>query len=296
MIHKRPPGLLETFRREMRLRNYSQKTIKAYISCVRKLVSHHLPRHPRDLQDEDIRAFILHLIEVENFEAASVHQVINALRFLYVELYRRPMVLGNIPRPRKERKLPVVLSGDEVRAIFEATENLKHRAMLMLVYSSGLRVGEVVRLRIEDLDSVRKLIHVHTGKGKKDRYTLLSESVLRVVEEYVGLYRPQGWLFAGMIPNHAYSIRSAQSVFGRAARKAGIHKHVTIHSLRHAFATHLLEQGVDIRVIQQLLGHASVKTTEVYTHVSKRILTKIRNPIENILGNTKNTYSSFPDA
>jgi len=228
-------------------------------------------------------------MEVEHFQAASVHQVINALRFLYVELYRRPMVLGSIPRPKKDRKLPVVLSGDEVRAVFDATENLKHRALLMLVYSSGLRVGEVVRLRVEDLDNVRKLIHVHTGKGKKDRYTLLSASVMRVVDEYIKLYRPREWLFPGMVPDRAYSVRSAQSVFERAARKAGIQKHVTIHSLRHAFATHLLEQGVDIRIIQQLLGHSSVKTTEVYTHVSSTILTEVRSPIENILGNTKNT-------
>jgi integrase/recombinase XerD len=282
------PGLLETVRREMRLRNYSHPTIKAYISCVRKLIDHHRPRHPRDLQDEDIRTFILHLMEVEHFEAASVHQVINALRFLYVELYRRPMVLGDLPRPKKERKLPVVLSGDEVRAIFEATNNLKHRILLMLVYSSGLRVGEVVRLRIEDLDDGRKLIHVHTGKGKKDRYTLLADSVMDVVEEYIRVYRPREWLFTGTLPDRPYSVRSAQSVFQRAAKNAGIQKHVTIHSLRHAFATHLLEQGVDIRVIQQLLGHASVKTTEVYTHVSRRILTQVRSPIETILGNTKN--------
>jgi site-specific recombinase XerD len=193
------------------------------------------------------------------------------------------MVLGDIPRPKKEKKLPVVLSVEEVGRILSATENLKHHLILTVIYSAGLRVGEVVRLRIEDLDWERKLLRVRAGKGKKDRYTLLASSIAVEVKEYVSRYRPREWLFEGQIPGHAYAIRSAQRVFELAVKAAGIQKKVTIHSLRHAFATHLLEQGTDIRVIQGLLGHASVKTTEIYTHVSNQTLALVRNPIEGIL-------------
>ena len=277
------PTLISTLVREMRLRGYSHKTIKAYRSHLRAFIRYHAPRHPRALSDEDIRAYIDHLITIDRFQASTIHQVLNTLRFLYVELYKRPMVLGDIPRPKKERKLPVVLSIEEVGKILGCVTNLKHRTLLMIVYSAGLRVGEVVRLRLEDLDADRGLIHIHSGKGKKDRYTLLSPGVMERVHEYLREYSPREWLFEGEIPRHPYSVRSAQRVFEIAVENAGIRKPVSIHSLRHAFATHLLEQGTDLRVIQQLLGHASVKTTEIYTHVNSRTLAQVRGPVDNIL-------------
>ena len=192
-------------------------------------------------------------------------------------------MLTDLKRPRKERKLPVVLAESEVRSRFEGLGNLKHRIVMMPVYSSGLRAGELIRLKPEDIDSERKIIHIHGGKGKKDRYTILAEVVLEGLREYWKAFKPKAWLFEGQVAGIPYSIRSAQQVFEKAKDKAGIKKHVSIHSLRHAFATHLLDQGTDIRFIQELLGHSSVRTTEIYTHVSKRTIATIKSPIEKIL-------------
>ncbi|MGA9363364.1 MAG: site-specific tyrosine recombinase/integron integrase [Bacteroidota bacterium] len=270
-------------REEMRLRNYSLKTIKAYLSCLRAFVRYFRPRHPRELTNSDIKAYLLHLIETEKFAASSVNQVINAVRLLYVELYRMPLTIGHIPRPKKERKLPVVLSNSEVVRIFNAATNLKHKALLMLIYSAGLRVGEATRLRPEDIDSERNLIHIRGGKGRKDRYTILSATVLNTLREYWRIHRPERYLFEGQETGKPYSVRSIEKVFSRAAQKAEIGKHVTAHTLRHSFATHLLEQGVDLRYIQELLGHGSSKTTEIYTHVSNKTLGQIQSPLDKIM-------------
>jgi site-specific recombinase XerD len=223
------------------------------------------------------------LIETEGFAASSVNQVFNAIRFLYVELYKMPYAVGAIPRPKKEKKLPVVLSGEEVKRIMESTANLKHKALLMLIYSAGLRVGEATRLRPEDIDSDRNLIHIRGGKGKKDRYTILSTTVLSTLREYWKAHRPERYLFEGQETGKPYSIRSIEKVFSRAAQRAQIGKEVTVHTLRHSFATHLLEQGVDLRYIQELLGHGSSKTTEIYTHVSRRTLGQIQSPLDKIM-------------
>lgn len=280
---QKPVGLLETLRLELKLRNYSYKTFKSYRSHLLDFAKYISPRHPRDLNEQDIREYLLHLIHDRNFTAGTMGQVISAIRFLYVELYKRPFAIAGIPRPLKERKLPVVLSLEEVKRIFETLGNEKHRIMLMLVYSAGLRVGEVVRLKPEDIDSDRMMIHIRGGKGKKDRYTVLSGVILGSLRAYWKAYRPKKWLFEGKEAGKPYSIRSAERVFEKAASRAGIVKHVSIHSLRHAFATHLLEQGTDIKFIQELLGHCSVRTTEIYTHVSKKEIGQIRSPIESII-------------
>ncbi|MGA9115319.1 MAG: site-specific integrase [Bacteroidota bacterium] len=278
----RTGDVIELLEKEMRLRNYSHRTIKAYRSCIRSLLKRLHTEDPGGIPPEELRRYLLGLVD-EGMSAAYLNQVINALRFLYVEVLHRPLALAEIPRPRKDHKLPTVLSLLEVKAILEAAGNIKHRCLLMLVYSAGLRVGEVVRLRKEDLDGDRMMIHVRGGKGRKDRYTILSPAVWELVEEYIMRQTPRAFLFEGQGGERPYSIRSAQKVFETAAAAAGIRKHVSIHSLRHAFATHLLEQGTDLRFIQELLGHASSKTTEIYTHVSKRSLEAIRSPVEAIL-------------
>lgn len=267
----------------MRLRNYSYKTIKSYRSCIRTFAFGIQPKHPREATGEEIKVFLTKMLEERQLAAATLSQFINALRFLYVEIYKRPLTIEGLQRPRKEHHLPVVLSPDEVRAIFDSLENTKHRTMMMLAYSAGLRVSELVHLKPEDIDGKRSMIHVRGGKGKKDRYTVLSEVVLEALRTYWKEFRPRTWLFEGYHPGKQISIRSAQAVFEQACQKAGIRKQVSIHSLRHAFATHLLEQGTDIRYIQELLGHQSVKTTEIYTHVSKRNLGAIKSPIEQII-------------
>jgi integrase/recombinase XerD len=261
--NEKSPGLFETVRREMRLRNYSHKTIKAYQSCLRKHVDFISPKHPREATDADIREFLLRLADVEGFEASTINQMLNALRYLYVEPYRRSMTAGSIPRPKKETKLPNVFSTEEIRHVFGVVRNLKHRALLMVASAGGLRVGEVVRLRLEDVDPERNLIHVRGGKGKRDRYTLLGSAAFAAIQEYVVEYGLREWLFPGEMPTRSLSERTAQEVFDRALSESGIQKSATFHALRHSFATHLLEAGVDLRYIQELLGHRSTKTTEM---------------------------------
>jgi len=278
-----PRGLFEVLARELRLRNYSPKTAKSYRSCLRTFASHFSPRHPRDLTGEDIRSFLIYLMDEKHWEAASINQMLNALRFLYVELYKRPMVLGTVPRPMTAKKLPSVLSEEEVLALLRCIRNLKHRVLLMLIYSAGLRVGEAVRVRVSDIDSTRRMVFLRGAKGKKDRYTILSDALLAPLRQYYRKYRPREYLFEGAGGRSHLSERSVQHVFEKAVQVAGIQKKATVHTLRHSFATHLLEAGVDLRYIQELLGHSSSKTTEIYTHVSKRSIGRIISPLDRAL-------------
>ena len=280
----RDGSFFETVRQELRLRNYSHKTIKAYLSCLRSFVHYAHPRHPRELGDQDIRNYLLYLLETKSFAAATVNQAFNALRFLYVELYKAPLRIGEIPRPQKDKKLPIVLSQEEVLKIFSHVDNLKHKTMLMLIYSAGLRVGESVHLKISDIDGQRKMIHLRSAKGKKDRYVNLSPVLLDVLRGYIkkSKPRPLTYLFESEIPGQPYSSRSAQKVFQRARQAAGIRRDITFHSLRHSFATHLLEKGIDIRYIKDILGHFSIRTTERYTHVSKEKLIQISSPLDDL--------------
>jgi len=276
------PGFFETVRREMRLRNYSPKTIKAYLSCLRSFVNYFRPRHPRELTERDIRDYLLFLLEKEQLSSGTVNQVFNALRLLYVDLYEMPFAIGSIHRPQKERKLFDVLNEEELIRLFQSVGNLKHRVMLMVAYSSGLRVSEVVRLRIEDIDVRRRLIHIRKAKRKKDRYTILSELILKPLHIYWQAHnlKTSGWLFPGRKSERHLSERSIQAVIKRAICAANITKPVSMHTLRHSFATHLLEHGYDIRYIQKLLGHESLKTTEIYTHVSTTEIGKIKSPLD----------------
>lgn len=294
---KRSAGLFETVRREMRLRNYSHKTVKAYLSCLRSFVRYFRPRHPRELTEEDIREYLLNLLEHKSLAAGTVNQVFNALRFLYVELYQKPFTIGTIPRPRKPKQLPTILTQQEALSVLDSVRNLKHKTILMVIYSGGLRVGEAVRLKVQDIDGERKLIHLRNAKGKKDRYTLLSEAALWQLREYYKLYKPTEYLFEGGNGRSHLAERSVQHIFERAVESAGVRKAVSVHTLRHSFATHLLERGTDLRYIQEILGHRSSKTTEIYTQVSNKVLGKIVNPLDQAMADSqergKRHMSSF---
>jgi len=278
-------GFYETVRSELKLRGYSLKTVKSYISYIRSFTRYFHPRHPRTLSNEDLRAYLLHLLEDEQRSFGTVNQVLNALRFLYVKLYELPFVIEKLPRPQKEKKLPDILNEEEIVRIFQSVKNLKHRIMLMMAYASGLRVSELVSLRIEDIDAGRLLVHVRGGKGNKDRYTTLSQSILEPLHIYWQAYGLgiNGWLFPGARADYHLSVRSIQAVLERAIRAAGIGKPVSMHTLRHSFATHSLEHGYDIRYIQKLLGHESLKTTEIYTHVSTADIGRIKSPLDFLL-------------
>jgi integrase/recombinase XerD len=272
----------EAVGREMRLRDYRLKTIKSYLSCLRLFYRYFAKRELRDLKEEELQEYILFLYEKRQLASATVNQVYNALRFLYVDVYRRPYILDEVPRPRRVKRLPVALNRDEVIRLFAAKSNLKHKALLAVAYSGGLRVGEAVSLLPEDIDSQRMMIRIKGAKGGKDRYTILGRAALEILRQYWRAYRPKRWLFPGQNPERHLSERSAEAIFATAVRDAGIRKHVTFHCLRHSFATHLLEAGVDLRTIQELLGHSSLKTTEVYLHVTQKKIGQVQSPIDRL--------------
>ncbi len=237
---------------------------------------------PQEVSQEDIRSHLLMLVDQKQVSVSYHNQAVSAIKFLYRHVLRQHQPVAEVPRPLKERKLPAVLSREAVARLLNEVSNPKHLAVLALVYSAGLRVGEVVRLRVEDLDEDRGQIRVRGGKGRKDRYTLLSEVAWQAVMVYRESSRPSGWLFPGIAPGRHLTIRSVQKVMDRARRRANITQPATVHTLRHSFATHLLENGTDLRYIQELLGHTNPKTTQIYTHVSQRELKRIKSPLDTL--------------
>ncbi|WP_179036964.1 tyrosine-type recombinase/integrase [Paenibacillus sp. URB8-2] len=225
-----------------------------------------------------VQSYTLYLLKRE-YSHAYVNQAISALKFYFRHVLNLKETAPYI-RPKKENKLPNVLSLDEVMLVLKAVNNLKHQAILYLTYSSGLRVGEVVRLRIEDCDNARKVLRVRQGKGRKDRITLLSDAAYQLVRKYVEQEKPEPWLFPGQTPGRHLTERSVQKVFEKALSASGVMKKLGIHALRHSFATHLLENGIDLRYIQELLGHQSSRTTERYTHVSVKDIRRIQSPLD----------------
>lgn len=278
---------------ELRLRGYSPRTRKAYLHHVRRFVGFATAYGPVVPAENEslaaggaiadprlIREYLVRRLEEDRLSRAYHDQAVSALRFLCAHVLHVPAIAESIRRPRPERRLPVVLSRGEVRRLLGEVKNPKHRALLMLIYSAGLRVGEAVRLRPGDLDPERRLLFVRGGKGRKDRYTLLSERAVAAVREYLEREEVGPWLFPGPRPDRPLSTRSVQKIVAQARIAAGIKKHITVHTLRHSFATHLLEAGIDVRYIQELLGHASARTTQIYTHVSRRALEHVRSPLD----------------
>ena len=251
---------------DLRLKNFSPGTIKVYVHAVAKF-ARHFGKSPEQLAAEDIRAYMVHLID-RGLKRNSCVVIRNAIRHLYEDTLGRPESMASVPRPKQERRLPVVLSREEVKRVFEQVICPKQKAFLMLAYDTGLRISELIHLRIEDIDSQRMVIRVRQGKGKKDRYARLTPSLLKLLREYWREFRPHTWLFPGASVNKPYDIATPGQFLKKACRRAGITKRVSMHTLRHSFATHLLEAGTNLRVIQQMLGHESIKTTSMYTHIS----------------------------
>lgn len=260
------------------LRRLSPSTSKTYLHYARRFAKHY-GHNPAELGEEDIRAYLLHLIEVELVSHQAYRQSVAALKFLYTVTLGRPWDI-RVPFPKRERRLPVVLSAGEVSALLEAIRSLKYRALLTAAYGGGLRIGEACRLRVSDIDSKRQVIWVRGGKGGHDRFTLLPQTLLILLRQYWTVEKPRPWLFPGQSRARHINETSVRAVFKRAREDAGITTPCTPHTLRHSFATHLLDAGTDLRVIQALLGHRSIKTTTIYTHVSLSLIKHTQSPLD----------------
>lgn len=270
---------LLTFKEWLRSKRYSENTIKAYIDAMRSFLVFHNKKAVADLTNEDVIWYNNEYILKHNISASYQNQIVNAIKLYFKIIGDTKLDIEKVHRPKRAKVLPNVLSKEEVLRIIDFTDNLKHKTLLALIYSSGLRISEALHMKATDIDSKRMLIHIKNAKGKKDRYTLLSERVLLLLREYYAIYKPKGYLFEGS-KGGMYSDRTAQVVLQQAAIRARIDKPISLHTLRHSFATHLLESGTDLRYIQDLLGHSSPKTTMIYTHVSSTSLKNIKNPFD----------------
>ncbi|HEX9979043.1 MAG TPA: tyrosine-type recombinase/integrase [Flavobacterium sp.] len=279
-VHLNPDELTnaDKFKRWLTAKRYSGCTIESYVSLVIFFLKYVRRRNLDEITARTVSQFNYEFIVAPKKSISYQNQAINAIKqyLLYLEL---DVEIMNLERPKREKKLPIVLSMKEVRRILDCTTNMKHKALLSLIYSGGFRISEALNLKLTDIDSDRMLIHIKCAKGKKDRYTLLSHKMLMLLREYYKIYKPKKYLFEGMI-REQFSSRAAQEMLKHAVVRAGIKKRVTLHCLRHSFATHLLENGTDIRYIQNLLGHSSPKTTMIYTHVTETSVQNIRNPFD----------------
>jgi site-specific recombinase XerD len=266
---------------DMTLRNFSPATIKAYVRCVARFALY-FHGSPDRLGPEHVRGYLLHLLNEQHVSQSYYNLIRCALRFFYRETLGRDDVPASLAPVKQPRRLPVVLGADELVRFFAAINNLKHRALLMTAYAAGLRVSEVTRLRAADIDSARMVIRVQAGKGRKDRYVMLSPRLLEILRAYWKAARPRDFLFPGATPDQPLTTGSVRKVCSRACLAAGLGKHVTVHTLRHSFATHLLESGTDLRTIQVLLGHRSFSTTAQYIHVATASLPTTKSPFDRL--------------
>jgi len=266
----------------LKLKGYSPNTLRSYCGAFHQFLRILKAVPANSLSRQHIHAYLLWLLEKKGASETQVHTVVNALKFYFEQVEKRPREFYDLPRPKKPQKLPPVLSEKEVARLISNTNNLKHRALLMTSYSAGLRVSELVKLKLTNIDSDRMTIHVQSGKGKKDRMVALSETLLEVLRAYYKVYKPAVYLFESDCKGVPYSTRSAQEVLRKAKAITGIFKKGSIHLLRHAYATHLLEAGTDVRYIQELLGHKSLSTTMLYTHVAQRDTAIIKSPLDRL--------------
>jgi len=272
----------EDFVSWMRSRRYSERTVKTYKESISLFLRYFADKPAEEIENSDLVRFNNEYILKNKYSSSFQNQVVNAVKLFFGKVENRQLDIELIHRPRREHKLPNVLSKEEIKAILGAPVNLKHRTMLSLVYACGLRRSELLYLKPSDVDSRRHLLIIRNAKGKKDRVVPISDKIIEMLREYYKMYRPKLWLFEGQAEGEQYSEKSLQSVLKQAITKAEIDKPVTLHWLRHSYATHLLESGTDLRYIQELLGHKSSKTTEIYTHVTEKSLSKIKSPFDEL--------------
>lgn len=272
--------LREQMEMDMDIKGYSQKTKKSYINHVKNYAIHY-NESPDKLGVKEIKEYLHYLITEKNVSKSYVNQVYSGLRFFYETSLQRTWDIKQIPRVKKIKKLPVILTQSEVSEILKCTLNLKHKVMLMTVYGAGLRVSEVTNLRVEDIDSKNMKIRVQNGKGNKDRFTLLSNANLKALRNYCYVYGIRSdWLFPGADRDKPLTTRSVQRVFQKSRNKANINKKATVHTLRHCFASHLIEAGINVYHIQHLLGHSNIRTTSIYIHLTNQDFLNTKSPLD----------------
>ena len=272
-------GVLATMRDQLVLKRYSTATIRVYQSMLQGFLSYLDPLSINQATADHIRQYHVDLISKRNVSRSYQNQSINAIKFYFEKVLGRDRGVYQLERPKKIQKLPVVLHVDEVSKLLSVTDNLKHRAILTTLYSGGLRVGELINLKLSDIDSKSMRIWIREGKGVKDRAVMLSPHLLKLLRQYYIKYKPKTFLFEGGAGNR-YSASSVRKILNRSTKKAGIQQRVVPHTLRHSFATHLLESGTNLRYIQSLLGHTNIRTTEIYTHVNSKQIAEVRSPLD----------------
>lgn len=277
----RKAELLAAAQRKLTIRNYSRQTIDSYLSVINQFSDWLLSNHVKNISSDTIEQYLNFQKTTRNSSLSKMKQIVAALKFLYSDVLEEDQPAALNIRFRPEQKIPPVLSKQEVNAIIKSVTNLKHRTILMTIYSAGLRLSECLNLRLVDIDWSRNLIHIRQGKGKKDRMAILSDRLKSTLKQYLNEYKPATLLFEGQ-KSGKYSPTSVQTVMRRAVKKANIQKNATVHTLRHSFATHLLESGTDVRCIQELLGHKRLETTQRYTHMTSVSWDLIKSPLDSI--------------
>jgi integrase/recombinase XerD len=273
---------LTQFRKWMTHKRYSESTINTYADAVKQFLMFYFNRDIKSLNNDDMIEYIHEHIVKNGLSFSYQNQLVNGVKLFFREIEKSKIELDKLQRPRREHKLPNVLSKEEVKAILSAPKNQKHSAMLSLIYACGLRRSELLNLKPADIDSNRKLLIIKNAKGRKDRIAPISDKLIELMREYYKQYKPKTWLFEGQNAGEKYSEESLAKVLRSACVIANIQKPVTLHWLRHSYATHLLEGGTDLRYIQELLGHKSSKTTEIYTHVSTKSIQQIKSPFDDL--------------
>lgn len=273
---------IEKFKQWLRSKRYSESTISTYSEALKSFLVFYREKPIAEITNEDVIVYNNDYILKNNISASYQNQLVNAIKLFFQTIRDTKMMVDKIHRPKRAKVLPNVLSKEEIKLILNAHSNIKHKMMLSLIYSCGLRCGELLALQPVHIDSKRNIVLLKNAKGKKDRIVPLSPKILEMLRDYYKVYKPTTYLFEGQISGEPYDSRSLQQVLKQALQKTGITKPATLHWLRHSFATHLLESGTDLRYIQELLGHNSSKTTEIYTHVSTKSIQQIKSPFDDL--------------
>lgn len=281
-LNKSQKDKVDQFKDWLRSKRYSESTIGTYIDSIQTFLRYYSTKNLSEITNDDLIAFNNNYILANNYSASYQNQIVNAVKLFFRTVEDKQLYPELVHRPKTQKLLPNVLSKEEIKLILNAPSNIKHKAMLSLIYSCGLRRSELLHIKLTDIDSKRGLVIIRQSKGRKDRVAPLSEKILELLRAYYNAHKPNVWLFEGQDKKSQYDERSLANVLKQSLEKSGISKPVSLHWLRHSYATHLLENGTDLRYIQEILGHSSSRTTEIYTHVSNHNIQRITSPFDNL--------------